>query len=314
MRCGAFPRRPAGAALGVFCGVSGAGNGAAPGSIDAESASTSAGRGLSRGVPSVPLGLAGPLVLMAHHPLVAAPDGRRTGAWESLLTRLSAAAERANAPPPHGALSVQVGAMCEAIAGDDGLKSDRPSNREAAVAAAFAAARLAPDTALEALLPPHPLTRGRASRVGTQRYQNLQLPGWQVIHGPGGRVQAGGTKGRQRSQEGSRQITNELRIGFRRRRRPRRCVSSTEPGVGGFEERSRGRRSRRQRRSRREARGWQGDGQSGARATSAVRGGSRRARQDSGYGQPPDVAPSTTASLMRGGTRRARLRGPRRRG
>jgi hypothetical protein len=148
--CGEFPRRLAGAALGVFCGVSGAGSGAAPGSA-AEAAST--GRGLSRGTPAVPLALAAPLLLLAHHPLVAAPDGRRQGAWESLLSRLSAAAERVDAPYPQGALSVQVGAMCEAIVGENGLKSERESDRKAATAAAFAAARLAPDTALNALLP-----------------------------------------------------------------------------------------------------------------------------------------------------------------
>jgi alkylhydroperoxidase/carboxymuconolactone decarboxylase family protein YurZ len=150
-RCGEFPRRLAGAALGVFCGVSGAGTGAAPGSA---SESASSGRGLSRGAsPGVPLGLAGPLLLLAHHPLVAAPDGRRQGAWEALLARLSAAAERVDAPPPQGALGIQVGAMCETIAGEGGLRSARVTERAAAVAAAFAAARLAPDTALTALLP-----------------------------------------------------------------------------------------------------------------------------------------------------------------
>jgi hypothetical protein len=83
--------------------LGGAGTGAAPGVAETG----------GRGPAGIPLGLAGPLLLLAHHPLVAAPDGRRTGAWESLLAKLSLAAERTGAADPHGALSVQVGAMCE---------------------------------------------------------------------------------------------------------------------------------------------------------------------------------------------------------
>ena len=122
----AFPSRLAGAALAGFCDET---------------------------TGAVPLGLAGSLLLLAHHPLVAAPDGRREGAWGALLARLDARAARARAASPTEGVRAQVSAACEVIAGEEGLGSAREADRDAAISAAYAAARLAPDVALDALLP-----------------------------------------------------------------------------------------------------------------------------------------------------------------
>ena len=103
--------------------------------------------------PSVPEAIAGLLLLTAHHPLCAAPDGRRAGAWEALMARLDAAAEKVGGPNPRDSLRDSVDEICAVIAGTKGLRSDRASDRDAAVRAAFAAARLAPAVALDALLP-----------------------------------------------------------------------------------------------------------------------------------------------------------------
>ena len=146
----AFPRRLAGAALGVFCGLGGAGAGASPNARDGN-ASTAVG--FSRGSPGVPAGLAGSLALLAHHPLVSAPDERRGGAWEALLAKLDAAAEREGTDSPRLALRDEVRAMSDVIAGECGARSTRACDRDAAVGAAFAAARLDAETAVAALLP-----------------------------------------------------------------------------------------------------------------------------------------------------------------
>ena len=135
-----FPRRLAGAALAAFCGAGGAERGAA------------SRVGFSRGDPGVPPELAGRLVLLAHHPLVSAPDGRKEGAWSALLAKLDAAAERLDLDPPAFALRECADAMCAAVAGETGARSPRPADREAAVAAAFAVARVDPDVALDAIL------------------------------------------------------------------------------------------------------------------------------------------------------------------
>ena len=95
-----FPRRLAGAALAAFCGAGGAERGAA------------SRVGFSRGDPGVPPELAGRLVLLAHHPLVSAPDGRKEGAWSALLAKLDAAAERLDLDPPAFALRECADAMC----------------------------------------------------------------------------------------------------------------------------------------------------------------------------------------------------------
>ena len=126
-KCGEFPARLAGAALGTLC----AGD----------------------DFPSVPPGLLGHVLLLAHHPRVAAPDGRRVGAWEALLAKLSAAAEAADEDDPRMTLRDDVEGACVVIAGELGLKSSLASDRDAAVRAAFAAARLNPAVALDALLP-----------------------------------------------------------------------------------------------------------------------------------------------------------------
>ena len=146
----AFPRRLAGAALGVFCGLGGAGAGASP---NARDGNASAAVGFSRGSPGVPAGLAGSLALLAHHPLVSAPDERRGGAWEALLAKLDAAAEREGTDSPRLALRDEVRAMSDVIAGECGARSTRACDRDAAVGAAFAAARLDAETAVAALLP-----------------------------------------------------------------------------------------------------------------------------------------------------------------
>ena len=135
-----FPRRLAGAALAAFCGAGGAERGAA------------SRVGFSRGDPGIPPELAGRLVLLAHHPLVSAPDGRQQGAWSALLAKLDAAAERLGLDPPEFALRECADAMCAAVAGDTGARSPRPADRDAAVAAAFAVARIDPDVALDAIL------------------------------------------------------------------------------------------------------------------------------------------------------------------
>ena len=135
-----FPRRLAGAALGAFCGAGGAERGAA------------SRVGFSRGDPGVPPELAGRLVLLAHHPLVSAPDGRREGAWSALLAKLDAAAERLDLDPPAFALRECAEAMCAAVAGETGARSPRAADRDAAVAAAFAVARVDPDVALDSIL------------------------------------------------------------------------------------------------------------------------------------------------------------------
>ena len=146
----AFPRRLAGAALGAFCGLGGAGAGAG---ADADARAPANAVGFSRGSPGVPAGLAGSLALLAHHPLVSAPDGRRGGAWEALLAKLDAAAEREDADSPRLALRDEVGAMCDVVAGEFGARSTRAFDRDAAVGAAFAVARLDAETAVAALLP-----------------------------------------------------------------------------------------------------------------------------------------------------------------
>jgi hypothetical protein len=135
-----FPRRLAGAALGAFCGAGGAERGAA------------SRVGFSRGDPGVPPELAGRLVLLAHHPLVSAPDGRLEGAWSALLAKLDAAAERLDLDPPAFALRECAEAMCAAVAGETGARSPRAADRDAAVAAAFAIARVDPDVALDSIL------------------------------------------------------------------------------------------------------------------------------------------------------------------
>ena len=135
-----FPRRLAGAALAAFCGAGGAEHGAA------------SRVGFSRGDPGVPPELAGRLVLLAHHPLVSAPDGRQEGAWSALLAKLDTAAERLDLDPPALALRESVDAMCAAVAGETGARSPRLADRDAAVAAAFAVARIDPDVALDAIL------------------------------------------------------------------------------------------------------------------------------------------------------------------
>ena len=90
-------------------------------------------------------------MLLAHHPLVSAPDGRKEGAWSALLAKLDAAAERLDLDPPAFALRECADAMCAAVAGETGARSPRPADREAAAAAAFAVARVDPDVALDAL-------------------------------------------------------------------------------------------------------------------------------------------------------------------
>ena len=135
-----FPRRLAGAALGAFCGAGGAERGAV------------SRVGFSRGDPGVPPELAGRLVLLAHHPLVSAPDGRLEGAWSALLAKLDAAAERLDLDPPAFALRECAEAMCAAVAGETGARSPRAADRDAAVAAAFAIARVDPDVALDSIL------------------------------------------------------------------------------------------------------------------------------------------------------------------
>ena len=137
-RCGEFPSRLAGAALGAFCGVE----------LIGEPTPADESR-----CPSVPESIAGLLLLTAHHPLCAAPDGRRAGAWEALMARLDAAAEKVCGPDPRDSLRDSVDEICAVVAGTKGLRSERPSDRDAAVRAAFAAARLAPAVALDALLP-----------------------------------------------------------------------------------------------------------------------------------------------------------------
>ena len=102
--------------------------------------------------------LAGPLVLLAHHPSVAAPDGRRGGAWDALLARLDAEALRRETPPldevPSMAFRERLTpSMCDAVAGEGGLRSTRAHDRAAARAAAESVAKLDPETALAALLP-----------------------------------------------------------------------------------------------------------------------------------------------------------------
>ena len=133
-RCGEFPSRLAGAALAAFCGF--------PGRTSDESR-----------CPAVPSSIAGLLLLTAHHPLCAAPDGRRAGAWEALMARLDAAAEKAMGPDPRDALANAAKEICAVVAGEKGLRSELKSDREAAVRAAFAVARLNPAVALDALLP-----------------------------------------------------------------------------------------------------------------------------------------------------------------
>ena len=137
-RCGEFPSRLAGAALGAFCGVE----------LIGEPTPADESR-----CPSVPESIAGLLLLTAHHPLCAAPDGRREGAWEALMARLYAAAEKVCGPDPRDSLRDSVDEICAVVAGTKGLRSERASDRDAAVRAAFAAARLAPAVALDALLP-----------------------------------------------------------------------------------------------------------------------------------------------------------------
>ena len=133
-RCGEFPSRLAGAALAAFCGF--------PGRTSDEFR-----------CPAVPSSIAGLLLLTAHHPLCAAPDGRRAGAWEALMARLDAAAEKAMGPDPRDALANAAKEICAVVAGEKGLRSELKSDREAAVRAAFAVARLNPAVALDALLP-----------------------------------------------------------------------------------------------------------------------------------------------------------------
>ena len=133
-RCGEFPSRLAGAALAAFCGF--------PGRTSDEFR-----------CPAVPSSIAGLMLLTAHHPLCAAPDGRRAGAWEALMARLDAAAEKAMGPDPRDALANAAKEICAVVAGEKGLRSELKSDREAAVRAAFAVARLNPAVALDALLP-----------------------------------------------------------------------------------------------------------------------------------------------------------------
>ena len=139
-RCGEFPSRLAGAALAAFCGLPGGG------------ADERTSDGPSR-CPAVPASIAGLLLLTAHHPLCAAPDGRRAGAWEALMSRLDAAAEKAMGPDPRDAPASAAKEICAVVAGEKGLRSELKSDREAAVRAAFAVARLNPAVALDALLP-----------------------------------------------------------------------------------------------------------------------------------------------------------------
>jgi hypothetical protein len=106
-RCGEFPSRLAGSALGAFCGVE----------LIGEPTPADDSR-----CPSVPESIAGLLLLTAHHPLCAAPDGRRAGAWEALMARLDAAAEKVCGPDPRDSLRDSVDEICAVVAGDEGIK------------------------------------------------------------------------------------------------------------------------------------------------------------------------------------------------
>ena len=71
------------------------------------------------------------------------------------MARLDAAAEKEMGPDPRAGLANDAAAkeICAVVAGEKGLRSELRSDREAAVRAAFAVARLNPAVALDALLP-----------------------------------------------------------------------------------------------------------------------------------------------------------------
>lgn len=116
---GAFPSRYAGATLLSYC------------EFDEDSREV-----------RLPDELIGEMILLAHHPLVAAPDGRRAGAWNALLARLG------------GTIEVTEGAaVCRVIMDERGLSSTSTMERIAARKAVAALGRLAADEVLKTILP-----------------------------------------------------------------------------------------------------------------------------------------------------------------
>jgi len=82
------------------------------------------------------------MLLLAHHPLVKAPDGRRAGAWSALMSSLGGMIDVANGK-----------AVCEAIVGERGLGSASDMEREAARRAIVALGRLCSADVIEVVLP-----------------------------------------------------------------------------------------------------------------------------------------------------------------
>ena len=82
------------------------------------------------------------MLLLAHHPLVKAPDGRRAGAWSALMSSLGGMIDVANGK-----------AVCEAIVGERGLGSASDMEREAARSAIVALGRLCSGDVIEVVLP-----------------------------------------------------------------------------------------------------------------------------------------------------------------
>lgn len=86
--------------------------------------------------------LIGDMLLLAHHPLVSAPDGRRSGAWSALLAKLG------------GAIDIVDGAaVCRVLLGGKGLGSPSQMERTAARSAIIAMGRSAPQEVLDIILP-----------------------------------------------------------------------------------------------------------------------------------------------------------------
>ena len=87
--------------------------------------------------------LVGDMLLLAHNPLISAPDGRRAGAWAALISRLGAdVRDNTNGE-----------AVCETIGGERGLASPSANIRIAARRAIVALGRLSSNDVLNVLLP-----------------------------------------------------------------------------------------------------------------------------------------------------------------
>lgn len=114
-----FPSRYAGSSLLAYC------------KFDAETQTI-----------ELPADVVGDMLILAHHPLVKAPDGRRAGAWNALLARLG------------WMIEVESGSdVCQFVASEQGLSSASVMERAAAKRAIVALGRLSSSDAIEILLP-----------------------------------------------------------------------------------------------------------------------------------------------------------------